>query len=60
MRRTAGNCGHFVCKIADTQLVYDFSALNRGPNPVHVIFVDRPHVQCCPRSECGVSEDVLS
>ena len=20
--------GHFVCKIADTQLVYDFSALN--------------------------------
>ena len=29
---------HFVCKIADTQLVYDFSALNRGPNPVHVIF----------------------
>ena len=30
--------GHFVCKIADTQLVYDFSALNRGPNPVHVIF----------------------
>ena len=31
--------GHFVCKInADTQLVYDFSALNRGPNPVHVIY----------------------
>ena len=30
--------GHFVCKIADTQLVYDFSAVNRGPNPVHVIF----------------------
>ena len=30
--------GHLVCKIADTQLVYDFSALNRGPNPVHVIF----------------------
>ena len=31
--------GHFVCKlIADAQLVYDFSALNRGPNPVHVIF----------------------
>ena len=30
--------GHFVCKIADTQHVYDFSALNRGPNPVHVIF----------------------
>ena len=26
--------GHFVGKIADTQLVYDFSALNRGPNPV--------------------------
>ena len=32
------NVGHFVCKIADTQLVYDFSALNRGPNPVQVIF----------------------
>ena len=76
--------GHFVCKIADAQLVYDFSALNRGPNPVHIIFsffqhtsicksrqfatvctymypqiVDRPRLQCCPRSECGVSEYVL-
>ena len=77
--------GHFVCKIADTQLVYDFSALNRGPNPVHVIFsfffniplyarvgnlqpfariqypqiMDRPCLQCCPQSECGVSEYVL-
>ena len=30
--------GHFVCKIVNTQLVYDFSALNRGPNSVHVIF----------------------
>ena len=83
VRRTTGNVGHFVCKIADTQLVYDFSALNRGPNPVHkyiYIFqhtpiicksrqfatvctypqiVDRPHLQCCPRSECGVSEYVL-
>ena len=40
VRRTTGTVGHFVCKIADTQLVYDFSisALNRGPNPVHVIF----------------------
>ena len=39
------NVGHFVCKIADTQLVYDFSELNRGPNPVHVIvsfFVNIP------------------
>ena len=26
--------GHFVCKIADTQLVYDVSALNRGSNPI--------------------------
>ena len=73
--------GHFVCKIADTQLVYGFSALNRGPNPVRVIFflqhtsiwksrqfatvctypqiVDRPRLQCCPRSECGVSDYVL-
>ena len=79
--------GHFVCKIVDTQLVYDFSVLNRGPNPVHVIFslffqhtsymlcicksrqfatvcmypqiVDRPRLQCCPRSGCGVSEYVL-
>ena len=32
------NVGHFVCKIADAELMYDFSALNRGPNPVHVIF----------------------
>ena len=38
VRRTTGNCGHFVFKIVDTQLVYDFSALNRGPNPVHIIF----------------------
>ena len=38
VRCTTGNVGHFVCKIADTQLVYDFSALNRGPNPVYVIF----------------------
>ena len=84
VRRTIGNVGHFVCKIADTQLVYDFQALNRGPNPVHVIFsfvstypyvcarvgnfatvytypqiVDHPRLQCCPRSECGVSEYVL-
>ena len=69
--------GHFVCKIADTQLVYDFSALNRVPNPVHVIFsffqksrqfaticmypqiVDHPRLQCCPRSDGGVSEYVL-
>ena len=29
--------GNFVCKFADAQLVYDFSALNRGPKPVHVI-----------------------
>ena len=28
--------GH-VCKTADAQLVYDFSTLNRGPNPVCVI-----------------------
>ena len=34
----AGIVGHFVCKIADTQLVYDFFALTREPNPVHVIF----------------------
>ena len=32
------NVGHFVCKIADAELVYDFLALNRGPNPVHIIF----------------------
>ena len=75
--------GDFVCKIVDTQLVYDFSALNRGPNPVHVIFslffqhtpicksrqfatvctypqiVDHPRMQCCPRSDGGVSEYVL-
>ena len=38
VRHTTGNCGHFVCTIADTQLVYDFWALNRGPNPVHIIF----------------------
>ena len=37
VRRSTGNWDT-VCKIADTQLVYDFSALNRGPNPVHVIF----------------------
>ena len=70
-------------KLADTQLVYDFSALNRGPNSVHVIFslffniplhcksrqfatictypqiVDRSRLQCCPRSNGGVSEYVL-
>ena len=32
------NVGHLMCKTADTQLVYDFSVLNRGPNPEHVIF----------------------
>ena len=39
--------GHFVCKIVDTQLVYDFSALNRGPNPVHVIFSFFQHTPIC-------------
>ena len=73
--------GHFVCKLADAQLVYDLSALNRGPNPVHIFssstypyicksmqfatvgthlqIEERPHLQCCPRSDCGVSEYVL-
>ena len=44
VRRTTGNVGHFVCKIADTQLVYDFSALNREPNPVHVVFSFPPNI----------------
>ena len=41
------NCAHFVCKIADTQLVCDLSALNRGPNPVHVIFSFFQHTPIC-------------
>ena len=42
------NCADFVCKIVDTQLVCDLSALKWGPNPVHVIFFFFQHTVRAP------------
>ena len=49
VRRTTSNIvEHFVSKLADAQLVYAFSVLNRGLNPVHVIIFFQ-HTLTCPR-----------